>query len=399
MAVIFIVMSLVAVLGDIHANRESLDLILRDIAKRDVSHIVVVGDLVGYGPDPRYVVKRIRDLQESGSYQVIVGAGNHDAITSYKIEHPEMPSQMVVATMGMKGEGAYESMHISCRQLCGDYSRIPTDGRPAKPEILTEETKRVYEDELNKWRDANVEPQTQEAIRAAHSPGYVQSALVDVCNALNLDSQVRLSLARRVSKAPDMARFVLQDAFSRADATSRRAALFYLEQFSMREEDVVLREYLASLKHSLNVEISANGVTVPVFVCHANPFDDPKDPKYRYLYDKADIRKYGIRGSPHTIDEVFVAWNPELGNVVMFGHSHVPGAYEHEDKLIINPGSAGCPRHEEEVTYALWDPSIPGKAGVDIVRFPRFGRRFTEKKMEQLGLPLKPVRVHAGVSR
>ena len=60
MAVIFIVMGLIAVLGDKHANKEALDVMLRDISKRDVSHIVCVGDFVGYGPDPRYVVKTIR---------------------------------------------------------------------------------------------------------------------------------------------------------------------------------------------------------------------------------------------------------------------------------------------------------------------------------------------------
>jgi putative phosphoesterase len=52
----------IAIISDIHGNKEALDAVLNDIEKREISEIYCTGDLVGYGPDPDYVVEKIRDL-------------------------------------------------------------------------------------------------------------------------------------------------------------------------------------------------------------------------------------------------------------------------------------------------------------------------------------------------
>ncbi len=63
----------VAILGDIHGNREALEAVLREVEIWGAERILQVGDLVGYGPDPQWVIDRVRDLE------AMVCLGNHDA--------------------------------------------------------------------------------------------------------------------------------------------------------------------------------------------------------------------------------------------------------------------------------------------------------------------------------
>jgi diadenosine tetraphosphatase ApaH/serine/threonine PP2A family protein phosphatase len=61
----------VAVLSDIHSNAPALEAVLDAVAPYD--RLWVLGDIVGYGPDPDAVVERLRDED------VVAVAGNHDA--------------------------------------------------------------------------------------------------------------------------------------------------------------------------------------------------------------------------------------------------------------------------------------------------------------------------------
>ena len=64
-----------AIIGDIHANKEALEVVLFDITQRQgipPKDIVCAGDIVGYGPDPNYCVERVRNLG------IECVAGNHD---------------------------------------------------------------------------------------------------------------------------------------------------------------------------------------------------------------------------------------------------------------------------------------------------------------------------------
>jgi diadenosine tetraphosphatase ApaH/serine/threonine PP2A family protein phosphatase len=61
------------VLSDIHANLEALDAVLA--AASDIDHVLVLGDLIGYGADPNAVVDRVRGL---GTVTFI--RGNHDKV-------------------------------------------------------------------------------------------------------------------------------------------------------------------------------------------------------------------------------------------------------------------------------------------------------------------------------
>lgn len=61
-----------AVLSDVHANLEALEVVLADIAPRRPDAIICLGDFVGYGPDPVICVERLRG-QLAGAV-----VGNHD---------------------------------------------------------------------------------------------------------------------------------------------------------------------------------------------------------------------------------------------------------------------------------------------------------------------------------
>ena len=61
-----------ALLADIHANLEALDAVLRDQKAQGCTHMACLGDIVGYGADPKECVDIIRALN------IPVVKGNHD---------------------------------------------------------------------------------------------------------------------------------------------------------------------------------------------------------------------------------------------------------------------------------------------------------------------------------
>ncbi|MCO5063695.1 MAG: metallophosphoesterase family protein [Rhizobiaceae bacterium] len=66
---------LIGIFSDIHANREAFDATFAAAERAGVERVVLLGDLVGYGPDPAYIVDRARELVAAGALCV---KGNHD---------------------------------------------------------------------------------------------------------------------------------------------------------------------------------------------------------------------------------------------------------------------------------------------------------------------------------
>jgi diadenosine tetraphosphatase ApaH/serine/threonine PP2A family protein phosphatase len=65
----------IALLSDIHANREAFEACLNDAAARGAQRLVLLGDIVGYGAEPRWAVQRAKELAEAGT---VIVKGNHD---------------------------------------------------------------------------------------------------------------------------------------------------------------------------------------------------------------------------------------------------------------------------------------------------------------------------------
>jgi predicted phosphodiesterase len=60
-----------ALISDIHSNLEALQAVLEDITKQNVPEVYCLGDIVGYGPNPRECVDLVMKCK-------IVLLGNHD---------------------------------------------------------------------------------------------------------------------------------------------------------------------------------------------------------------------------------------------------------------------------------------------------------------------------------
>jgi predicted phosphodiesterase len=67
------------VLGDIHGNREALDVVLEALQARGVRQFLCVGDIVGYNADSDYCIARIASLR------CTTISGNHDLISTGRL--------------------------------------------------------------------------------------------------------------------------------------------------------------------------------------------------------------------------------------------------------------------------------------------------------------------------
>ena len=64
-----------AVITDLHANRQALEAVLADARAKGARQFVFLGDLVGYGADPGWVLDTVESLVRTGGLAVM---GNHD---------------------------------------------------------------------------------------------------------------------------------------------------------------------------------------------------------------------------------------------------------------------------------------------------------------------------------
>lgn len=65
----------IAIFSDIHANRESFDACLAHASRQGFERLAFLGDMVGYGADPQYVIDRVAAFIDDNA---IVLRGNHD---------------------------------------------------------------------------------------------------------------------------------------------------------------------------------------------------------------------------------------------------------------------------------------------------------------------------------
>lgn len=65
-----------AVLSDIHANREALEAVFESIRDANADRVVCLGDVVGYGVDFDYCIKAVRERAD------VSLMGNHDAVVA-----------------------------------------------------------------------------------------------------------------------------------------------------------------------------------------------------------------------------------------------------------------------------------------------------------------------------
>ncbi len=107
----------IALLSDIHANLVALDAVLADAEARGAGDVRVLGDSVGYGPQPNEVVSR---LMEAGALAVL---GNHDAVAIGK-----MGTEWFNARAAAAAEWTREQMQPEQRAWLAGLEEVAQEG-------------------------------------------------------------------------------------------------------------------------------------------------------------------------------------------------------------------------------------------------------------------------------
>lgn len=81
----------IALLSDIHANRQALDACLQHARAQGADQFALLGDLVGYGGEPVAVVEQAMALARRGALAVL---GNHDAMALAPPAQPRSRSEL-----------------------------------------------------------------------------------------------------------------------------------------------------------------------------------------------------------------------------------------------------------------------------------------------------------------
>lgn len=82
-------MPVLALITDLHANREAVEAVLVDAHAKGATRYAFLGDFVGYGADPGWVVDTVRSMVRQGALAVM---GNHDLAVALGGDH-QMTSQ------------------------------------------------------------------------------------------------------------------------------------------------------------------------------------------------------------------------------------------------------------------------------------------------------------------
>jgi predicted phosphodiesterase len=96
----------VAVISDIHANRQAFEATLEAIAATDATEVWCLGDLVGYGADPDACVELARE------HAAVCLAGNHDLAVTGELSLGEFSKGAGVAAQWTKEVIAPENLEF-----------------------------------------------------------------------------------------------------------------------------------------------------------------------------------------------------------------------------------------------------------------------------------------------
>jgi predicted phosphodiesterase len=95
-----------ALITDIHANREAFEAVLEHAARQGAQRYALLGDFVGYGADPGWVVDRVQEMVAGGALAVM---GNHD----FAVLQGPMPTMVAQAREVV----AWTRAHLNVAQI------------------------------------------------------------------------------------------------------------------------------------------------------------------------------------------------------------------------------------------------------------------------------------------
>lgn len=117
-------MASIAVLADIHGNLEALEAVLRDLEPLHPARVVVLGDTVGYGPDPRACLERASELAD------VLLAGNHEKELLFPSDEMTDEAQEALrwTAAQLAGSAAWEQLAARIREQGSEAARATLEG-------------------------------------------------------------------------------------------------------------------------------------------------------------------------------------------------------------------------------------------------------------------------------
>jgi diadenosine tetraphosphatase ApaH/serine/threonine PP2A family protein phosphatase len=121
---------LIAIFTDIHGNREALEACLAHAQRYPVDRYVFLGDLVGYGADPRFILDTVAEFAKRGA---IVLLGNHDSAASGTPESMNVDAMLAIEWTRQQLNPAQRDFLASLPLTAEDDDRLYVHASAALP--------------------------------------------------------------------------------------------------------------------------------------------------------------------------------------------------------------------------------------------------------------------------
>jgi diadenosine tetraphosphatase ApaH/serine/threonine PP2A family protein phosphatase len=122
---------LLAVFSDIHGNRQAFEACLKVARAKGAERFVLLGDFVGYGADPEWVVDTAMELVAHGAVAV---RGNHDEAVSTASETMNAEAQMAIEWTRGRLDVAQRRFLAELPMLVQDSGRLFVHSEASSPQ-------------------------------------------------------------------------------------------------------------------------------------------------------------------------------------------------------------------------------------------------------------------------
>ena len=121
---------LLAVFSDIHGNRQAFEACLKVARAKGAERFILLGDFVGYGADPEWVVDTAMDLVAHGAVAV---RGNHDEAVNTTTESMNNEAQIAIEWTRGRLDAAQRRFLAELPMLVEDGDRLFVHAEASNP--------------------------------------------------------------------------------------------------------------------------------------------------------------------------------------------------------------------------------------------------------------------------
>ena len=121
---------LLAVFSDIHGNRQAFEACLKVARAKGAERFILLGDFVGYGADPEWVVDTAMDLVTHGAVAV---RGNHDEAVNTSTDNMNNEAQIAIEWTRGRLDAAQRRFLAELPMLVEDSDRLFVHSEASNP--------------------------------------------------------------------------------------------------------------------------------------------------------------------------------------------------------------------------------------------------------------------------